>query len=117
MGNMAGRGTGIDVAKSGVESLSFEKAMAELDRITTLLESGSVNLDDAIRYYERACLLQEYCSKKLRDAQMKVTNIKTSNSGGRGSKDEVVEKRAVASTGGAGVGVTTNADVSVEGGS
>ncbi len=58
-----------------VEKMSFEVAIAELEKITTLLEKGDVELDHAVKYYERACVLQDYCQRKLNEAQMKVEKL------------------------------------------
>lgn len=74
-----------------VSSMSFESALSELERITTLLERGDVELDKAVRCYERACALREHCQKKLDDAQMKVEKLL--------HKDGVVSGRAVVDPG------------------
>jgi exodeoxyribonuclease VII small subunit len=60
---------------SDINAMSFETALKELENITNLLEKGNVELDHAIRYYERACTLQEHCQKKMNDAQMKVEKL------------------------------------------
>lgn len=59
----------------GIEGVSFEAALAELERITNLLERGDVKLDDAVKYYERACVLHKHCKEKLDNAQMKVEKL------------------------------------------
>jgi len=58
-----------------VADLSFEAALAELERIVRQLEEGRVKLDDAIAAYERGTLLKRHCEKKLRDAQAKIEKI------------------------------------------
>lgn len=58
-----------------VESLSFEDALSELERIVRNLEEGRARLDEAIESYERGMLLKRHCETKLRDAQMKVERI------------------------------------------
>ncbi len=58
-----------------VAALSFEDALAELERIVRQLEEGRGRLDDAISSYERGTALKRHCEAKLRDAQAKVDKI------------------------------------------
>lgn len=58
-----------------IAGLSFEEALAELDRIVRQLETGGTKLDDAINAYERGALLKSHCETKLREAQAKVDRI------------------------------------------
>ncbi len=58
-----------------IAALSFEDALAELERIVRQLEEGKAKLDDAIRHYERGTLLKRHCELKLREAQAKVDRI------------------------------------------
>lgn len=58
-----------------IETMSFEAAMAELERVVAALESGDVALDDSIRLYERGAALKAHCDKKLSEAEMKVAKI------------------------------------------
>lgn len=59
-----------DIAK-----LSFEEALAELEKIVRALEEGRGKLEDSIRAYERGALLKKHCEQKLREAQAKVEKI------------------------------------------
>lgn len=58
-----------------IAALSFEDALAELERIVRQLEEGRGRLDDAIASYERGTALKRHCEAKLRDAQAKVDKI------------------------------------------
>ncbi|MGE5502951.1 MAG: exodeoxyribonuclease VII small subunit [Actinomycetota bacterium] len=58
-----------------IAALSFEDALAELDRIVRQLEDGRGRLDDAIAAYERGALLKRHCEAKLKEAQAKVDRI------------------------------------------
>jgi exodeoxyribonuclease VII small subunit len=58
-----------------IASMSFEEALAELEKIVRELESGQSKLDEAIQAYERGSHLKAHCEAKLRDAQMKVERI------------------------------------------
>jgi exodeoxyribonuclease VII small subunit len=58
-----------------VAALSFEQALAELERIVAQLDRGDVALDDQVRMYERGAALKGHCEAKLKEAQMKVEQI------------------------------------------
>lgn len=64
-----------------IAALSFEDALAELEKIVRDLESGQAKLDDAIAAYERGAALKRHCEAKLRDAQAKVDRIVTGPDG------------------------------------
>ncbi len=65
----------------GLEDLTFEKAMQELDGIVRKLESGQGSLDDAIANYERGAALRTFCEQKLKDAELKISQIQTASDG------------------------------------
>ena len=58
-----------------VEGMSFEQAMAELERVVRQLESGEVPLEQSIALYERGERLRGHCEAKLRVAEEKVDQI------------------------------------------
>lgn len=58
-----------------VEDMSFEQAMAELERVVGQLERGDVALDQSIALYERGALLKKRCEAKLKEAEEKVAAI------------------------------------------
>lgn len=58
-----------------IAALSFEDALAELDRIVRQLEDGRGKLDEAIVAYERGALLKKHCEAKLDEARAKVDRI------------------------------------------
>jgi exodeoxyribonuclease VII small subunit len=58
-----------------IEGLSFEQALAELERIVGQLESGQAPLEDSIRLYERGALLKGHCEKRLEAARLRVEKI------------------------------------------
>ena len=62
---------------------SFEEALAELEAIVNKLESGDISLDDAIAAYARGTELKQQCQKRLEEAQLKVEQIKLSETGAR----------------------------------
>ncbi len=58
-----------------IAKMSFEEALAELEQIVRRLEGGQVQLDEAIRSYERGALLKRHCEQKLNEAQQRVDRI------------------------------------------
>lgn len=54
---------------------TFETAMKRLEEITSLLENGNLSLDDSIKLYEEGAKLSAFCDKKLKDAQLKITQL------------------------------------------
>ena len=62
-------------AASDVTGLSFEDALAELERIVKGLEGGQQKLEDAIGAYERGAALRAHCEAKLAEADARVQAI------------------------------------------
>ena len=58
-----------------VGEMSFEQAMAELEKVVGQLERGDVPLDDSIKLYERGAALKKRCEEKLKEAEEKVAAI------------------------------------------
>ncbi len=58
-----------------VSGLSFEAALAELEKIVGQLEQGSVGLEDSIRIYERGEALKKHCSRLLAIAEQRIEKI------------------------------------------
>jgi exodeoxyribonuclease VII small subunit len=58
-----------------IAALSFEQALAELERIVAELESGQAPLERSIEMYERGALLKSHCETRLKAAQLRVEKI------------------------------------------
>jgi exodeoxyribonuclease VII small subunit len=58
-----------------VDSLSFELALKELERIVGRLEQGEVDLDESIALYERGQALKAHCEQKLKSAEVRLEKI------------------------------------------
>lgn len=54
------------------QSVSFEKSFERLEHILEQLNSGKVNLEEALKLYEEADNLIVQCQKKLTDAEKKI---------------------------------------------
>jgi exodeoxyribonuclease VII small subunit len=63
-------------AHADVKSLTFEKALAELEQIVTKLEKGDVPLEESIAAYERGEALKAHCSRLLSAAEQRVEKIR-----------------------------------------
>jgi exodeoxyribonuclease VII small subunit len=64
-----------------VASLSFEDALAELERIVRGLEGGQQKLEEAIGAYERGSRLRRHCEAKLAQAEQRVQAIVAAGDG------------------------------------
>ena len=58
-----------------VSEMTFEAAMAELEKVVKSLEAGDVALDDSIGLYERGAELRAHCEAKLKAAEARVEAI------------------------------------------
>jgi exodeoxyribonuclease VII small subunit len=58
-----------------IAGLSFEQALAELEKIVAELESGQAALEDSIALYERGAALKAHCETKLEAARLRVEKI------------------------------------------
>jgi exodeoxyribonuclease VII small subunit len=64
-----------------IASLSFEQALAELERIVGDLERGDVPLDRSIEIYERGEALKKHCEKLLKAAEDRIEKIRLDRNG------------------------------------
>ncbi len=51
----------------------FEEAMERLEQIVETLESGDLPLEDSLKIFEEGMGLVNFCTKKLEEAEQKVT--------------------------------------------
>jgi exodeoxyribonuclease VII small subunit len=58
-----------------VTDLSFEEALAELEKIVRGLESGQQKLEEAITAFERGSALRRHCEAKLAEAETRIQAI------------------------------------------
>ncbi|HOW59520.1 MAG TPA: exodeoxyribonuclease VII small subunit [Candidatus Omnitrophota bacterium] len=50
----------------------FEKALADLEKIVTAMESGALTLDQALKQYEEGVQLVRACQARLTEAEKKI---------------------------------------------
>jgi exodeoxyribonuclease VII small subunit len=53
----------------------FEEALERLERIVEDLEGGELPLEEALQVFEEGMKLIKFCSKKLEEAERKVTAL------------------------------------------
>ena len=54
------------------DGLSFEKALAELEKIVERMESGDLSLEQALATHKRGLELARFCQQRLEAAQQQV---------------------------------------------
>lgn len=55
--------------------LTFEEAISKLEDIVESLESGNLGLDQSIKMFQEGMELSGFCSKKLDDAEKKISML------------------------------------------
>ena len=80
-----------DTQPAAADTLSFEKALAELEQIVTRLERGDVPLAEAIAIYERGEALKKRCEQLLGEAEARVEKIRL-GAGGRPEGTEPLDQ-------------------------
>jgi len=64
-----------------IAALSFEDALAELEKLVRQLEDGKAKLEDAVNLYQRGAMLKKHCEAKLREAEAKIEQITVGTNG------------------------------------
>lgn len=58
------------------KELTFEESLNRLQEISDLLESDEAGLEKSIELYEEGIKLSKYCYSVLKEAELKVTELK-----------------------------------------
>ena len=58
-----------------IDGLSFEQALAELEKNVAQLETGQAPLEQSIELYERGARLKAHCESRLEAARLRVEKI------------------------------------------
>ncbi len=58
-----------------IDSLTYEQAFAELEKIVGQLEGDLANLDQALQLFERGQALAKHCAALLEKAELKVQEL------------------------------------------
>jgi len=68
-------------AMEGIDSLSFDEAVAELQKAVGELETGGLPLERSLALYERGVALHERCAALLGEAELRVARLMDRASG------------------------------------
>ncbi|MEZ5934683.1 MAG: exodeoxyribonuclease VII small subunit [Alphaproteobacteria bacterium] len=71
---------------AAITAMTFEQALGELEQIVQDLERGQLDLDAAIKAYERGTQLRAHCDGKLKEAQLRVDKITIGQDGKVGTE-------------------------------
>ena len=71
----------VEISNKPLEDLTYEQALAELERIVSVLEVEEQTLEDAISLYARGQDLTTYCAQLLEKAELRVRTIDEAGSG------------------------------------
>ena len=58
------------------DKTNFESKLNRLEEISSLLESENLGLEEAIALYEEGIELSKYCVTTLKNAELKITELK-----------------------------------------
>ena len=58
-----------------MDNLTYEAAVKRLDEIVLLLEKNDVSLDEALSLFEEGTKLTRFCTSKLNEAKIKITEL------------------------------------------
>lgn len=58
---------------SNTKEMTYESAVKRLEEIVGILEKNEVSLDESMKLFEEGTKLTAYCSKKLQEAEQKIT--------------------------------------------
>ena len=67
---------------SNINGLSFEDALAELERIVRALDAGQTSLEASLRDYEKGIQLLRHCHATLQNAERRIEVLKNVNPDG-----------------------------------
>lgn len=62
------------------EKKTFEKSLAELEKIVEQLEKGDLSLEKSLSLYEKGIGLTASCKEELQKAKLKIQQLKTEES-------------------------------------
>lgn len=62
--------------ETSLESLTFESALADLEKIVRELEDGTIGLEESLANYEKGVALLKRCYKQLQQAEQRIDLLK-----------------------------------------
>jgi exodeoxyribonuclease VII small subunit len=61
------------------DKMSFEEALRDLEEIVESLNDDELELEKAIAAYEKGMELKKICEQRLKEAKLRIENIKEEN--------------------------------------
>ncbi|MDO5734508.1 MAG: exodeoxyribonuclease VII small subunit [Eubacteriales bacterium] len=71
--------TGQQEPEAKAQTKDFEAQMRELEKIVAKLESGELNLEDSIKYFERGHAISQDCHKILQEMEERIRLLDLDN--------------------------------------
>lgn len=65
----------VEKSAEEIQKMKFEAALAELESIVQKLETGEVDLEESISFYERGEKLKAHCEALLKTAEARIDKI------------------------------------------
>jgi exodeoxyribonuclease VII small subunit len=78
--------------KAKITEMSFEEALARLEKIVEILSSDKINLEEMINLYQEGDILKQHCAKRLEEAKMKIEIITNKVDAGNKEVDDKKEE-------------------------
>lgn len=82
------------VVESPEAKLSFEAALGKLEAIVESMESGEVPLAELLAKFEEGTKLLKICEARLKDAELKIEQLKKQKDGALGFEKFETEREA-----------------------
>jgi len=83
---------------SNINDLSFENALAELERIVRALDTGQSSLEASLRDYERGIQLLRHCHATLQNAERRIEILRGINPDGSFATEIAAESQFLTDT-------------------
>ncbi len=64
------------------DPLSFEQAIARLEKIVDAMEQGKIGLEDSVKHFEEGMGLISRCRNVLSEAELKIQQLQASGDAG-----------------------------------
>ena len=69
--------------KGASADVPFEDALSRLEELVDALEDGDLELEESLRKFEEGVKLVRGCSNRLRDAELRITQLEAQADGAR----------------------------------
>jgi len=76
----------------GGAPLSFEEALARLEKIVQALEGQELPLEQTLALYEEGTLLAKECGRRLDEAEQRIRSLAPQETAGSGEREEQDEE-------------------------